>query len=157
MAIITGAFYHADDAHSAVEELLANGWTREAISVLTAQQEPEHSPHPNLAVKDAEKGAMIGGLAGLFVVMSEIAVPGVGPILIGGWIAATLLGAGVGAAAGGLGGLLAEAGMSQEDARSLAERVHRGETLVIVHFATSGEQQASVILKRHHPTHITEG
>jgi len=61
METITGTFSSIADAHAAVGELMAKGWTQESISILTTH------PHPNLAVKDAEKGAVIGGLAGLFL------------------------------------------------------------------------------------------
>jgi len=148
METITGTFSSVADAHAAVGELMANGWTHESVSILTTH------PHPSLAVKDAEKGAVIGGLAGLFLGLSEIAVPGVGLLLVGGWIAATLLGAGVGAAAGGLGGLLTEAGMSYAEAGPLAERVQSGDILISVRNETGDAQLARDILSRHHATHI---
>lgn len=148
MQTITGTFSEAADAQGAVEELMANGWTHESISILTAH------PHHTLAIKDAEKGAVIGGLAGLFLGLSEIAVPGVGLVLVGGWIATTLLGAGMGAAAGSLGGVVAEIGMSHAEAGTLAERVQGGEILVSVRNETGREQLARDILSRHHATHV---
>jgi len=148
METITGTFDSVADAHAAVGELMAKGWTHESISILTTH------PHPSLAVKDAEKGAVIGGLAGLFLGLSEIAVPGVGLLLVGGWIAATVLGAGVGAAAGGLGGLLTEAGMSYTEAGPLAERVQSGDILISVRNETGDAQVARDVLSRHHAAQI---
>jgi hypothetical protein len=152
METITGTFSNVADAQAAVEELMAKGWTRESISLLTAQPH-----HPHLAVKDAEKGAVIGGLAGLFLGLSEVAVPGVGLVLVGGWLAASLLGAGMGAAAGGLGGVLAEFGLSHAGAGRLAERIKSGEILVSVREKTGNTQLVQDVFSRHHATHIQGG
>ncbi|MCW3099178.1 MAG: hypothetical protein JWL77_4796 [Chthonomonadaceae bacterium] len=150
MGTISGTFHQLSDAQGAVEELMANGWTQEAISIVTPRA------HSSLAVKDAEKGAVIGGLAGLFLGLSEVAVPGVGLVLVGGWIAMTLLGAGMGGVAGGLGGMLAEAGMSHAAAAPLAERVQSGETLVSVRTEASREPFVRAILSLHHAVHIRD-
>jgi len=67
-------------------------------------------------------------LAGL----GTVAVPGFGPIIAAGWIVSTLVGAGAGAAVGGLAGALADAGLSDEDAQNYAEGVRNGGALVTV-------------------------
>ncbi len=61
-----------------------------------------------------------------------MAVPGFGPIVAAGWIVSTLIGAGAGAAVGGLAGALADAGLSDEDAQNYAEGVRNGGALVTV-------------------------
>ena len=134
MATVTGLFDSPADAQSAVRELIDAGWRREEIGLVTASQGTDGSAEiTGLAVKDAEKGAVIGGLAGLFLGLSELAaIPGIGPVLVGGWLVATLLGAGVGAAAGGLVGSLVELGLSHEEAGHIAEGVRTGGTLVTV-------------------------
>jgi len=153
MATIAALFSHSADAHRAVEELTANGWGGDEISV--AARQPLAEPgHANLALKDAEKGAVVGGLAGLFLGLSELAVPGVGLILAGGWLAAALLGAGVGAAAGGLAGSLVEAGLSREAAGRLSEGVSQGAILVTVKTEESRAGAAEAILRRCHSLQI---
>ena len=65
-----------------------------------------------------------------------LAVPGIGPVVGLGWLAATAVGAvtgaAVGAATGGLIGSLTEAGVSEQDAHVYAEGVRRGGTLLSV-------------------------
>jgi uncharacterized protein (TIGR02271 family) len=59
-----------------------------------------------------------------------LAIPGFGPVIAAGPIAAALTGAGIGAAAGGLIGGLKNAGVSDEDAEYYAEGVRRGGVLL---------------------------
>jgi hypothetical protein len=63
-----------------------------------------------------------------------MAIPGVGPVVAAGWLAATTLGAVTGAvacgAAGGLIGALTDSGVPEEHAHVYAEGVRRGGTLV---------------------------
>lgn len=75
-------------------------------------------------------GAGIGGAAGLLAGLGLLAIPGLGPVVAAGWLAATAVGAAAGAATGGIVGALTEAGVSKEDASLYAEGVRRGGTLV---------------------------
>lgn len=63
-----------------------------------------------------------------------MAIPGVGPVVAAGWLAATAVGAVggavVGGAAGGIVGALTDSGVSETDAHVFAEGVRRGGTLV---------------------------
>ena len=101
MSTVAGLFDSTAEAQAAVEELVAAGWARNDVSIVARKEEDAGADHPHLALKDAEKGAVVGGLAGLFLGLSELFIPGVGIVLVGGWLAAALIGAGVGAAAGG--------------------------------------------------------
>src|SRR6201988_4752355 len=82
------------------------------------------------AGKGAGIGAGIGGTAGLLAGLGLLAIPGLGPVVAAGWLAATAVGAAAGAATGGIIGALTEAGVSEEDAHTYAEGVRRGGTLV---------------------------
>lgn len=82
------------------------------------------------AGKGAGIGAGVGGTAGLLAGLGLLAIPGLGPVVAAGWLAATAVGAAAGAATGGIVGALTEAGVSKEDAHSYAEGVRRGGTLV---------------------------
>jgi len=75
-------------------------------------------------------GAGLGGAAGLLAGLGLLAIPGLGPVVAAGWLAATAAGAAAGAATGGIIGALTEAGISKEDASRYAEGVRRGGTLV---------------------------
>jgi hypothetical protein len=82
------------------------------------------------AGKGAGIGAGVGGTAGLLAGLGLLAIPGLGPVVAAGWLAATAVGAAAGAATGGIVGALTEAGVSTADAHSYAEGVRRGGTLV---------------------------
>ena len=73
------------------------------------------------AGKGAGIGAGLGGAAGLSV-SGLLAIPGLGPVVAAGWVAATAVGAAAGAATGGLVGALTEAGVSKEDAPLVRRR-----------------------------------
>jgi hypothetical protein len=82
------------------------------------------------AGKGAGIGAGVGGAAGLLAGLGLLAIPGLGPVVAAGWLAATAVGAAAGAATGGIVGALTGAGVSKEDAPLYAEGVRRGGTLV---------------------------
>lgn len=77
-------------------------------------------------------GAALGGTAGLLAGLGMLAIPGLGPVVAAGWLAATATGALAGGAAGGAIGALTEAGVSDEDAPVFAEGVRRGGSMVSV-------------------------
>lgn len=156
MVTVTGIFDAIADAQSAAQALSANGWARESISVVSSQPSGGGRHDHSLTIKDAEKGAAIGGLAGLFIGMTELAVPGVGLILVGGWLVAILLGAGLGAAVGGLAGALVEAGIGHKAASELAESIQQGSTLVIVKSEADRAGEAAALLQQHHAASVEE-
>ena len=109
---------HAEAAN-AVETLRQAGVPERDISLLT-REDPVAG-----AARGAEIGATLGGLVGLAAALG-LAVPGIGPVLATGWLAATAAGAAAGGLAGGALGLLSQAGLSGEDAHEIAECLRRG-------------------------------
>ena len=81
----------------------------------------------------------VSGTAGLLAGLGLLAIPGLGPVVAAGWLAATAVGAAAGAATGGVVGALTEAGVSREDADSYAEGVRRGGTLVSARVADADD------------------
>ena len=84
------------------------------------------------------------------------AIPGIGPVVGAGWLAATLLGAAAGGAAGGLIGSLTEAGIEEDDAHVYAEGVRRGGTLVTARVDDEHADAAAAILSQSGSIDITE-
>ncbi|MEJ2151145.1 MAG: 2-oxobutyrate oxidase, partial [Chloroflexota bacterium] len=82
-------------------------------------------------------GAWVGGLFGLLIGAAFIWVPGFGPLLVAGPLAAMLLGgvggAFVGAAGGGLLGVLVGWGVSKQHILKYEEKVKSGKYLLIAH------------------------
>src|SRR6187200_2044481 len=98
------------------------------------------------AGKGAGIGAGLGGAAGLLAGLGLLAIPGLGPVVAAGWLAATAVGAAAGAATGGIVGALTEAGVSNEDAHAYAEGVRRGGTLVSARVADADRTRLDSVL-----------
>jgi len=100
-------------------------------------------------------GAVVGGGAGLLAGLGILAIPGIGPVVAAGWLAATLAGAaagaGVGAVSGGIIEAMTSAGVTREDAHLYAEGVRRGGTLVVVRADESQVDAVEAIMREHHP------
>jgi hypothetical protein len=99
----------------------------------------------------ASLGATIGGGAGLLAGLGIIAIPGIGPVVAAGWLAATALGLAAGSVTGGIIGSLTNAGVSEEHAHVYAEGVRRGGTLVTVRDAGGQSPTIQAIMLRHNP------
>jgi hypothetical protein len=80
----------------------------------------------------AAAGGAIGALSGFLIGLGIVALPGLGPIVAAGPIAAALAGTAIGAATGGLTGALVDAGVPEEYAGAYASHVERGHVLVTV-------------------------
>jgi len=101
-------------------------------------------------------GGVLGGVLGLLVGVGALAIPGIGPVLAAGPLAAalgtagasTLVGAGVGAATGGIVGGLVGLGIPEEDAGMYAEGVRRGGTLVTAQVTDNLADRAAQIMGR---------
>ena len=140
----------AADAQAAVAELRREGFTEPEISVLyTDAGHPIHAGMIN--------GPLGGGVRG---VLWGLLFPPVGLLVAAGPILGVFIsGVGLGAAGAvtvaaldGIISALIHLGMPKEMATRLGERVHKGDTLVIVH-ATSPDraERARAILAAHHP------
>ena len=103
---------------------------REQLRKLAGRQERWLPTFAEDAGKGAGIGAAVGGVGGLLTGLGLMAIPGVGPVVAAGWLAATaagaVTGAAVGGAAGGIIGGLTDAGVSEDDAHVYAEGVRRG-------------------------------
>lgn len=82
-------------------------------------------------------GAAIGGGAGMLAGLGMLAIPGVGPLVAAGWLAATAVGAAGGAVAGGTVGAIVDLGLSDEETPVFSEAMRRGSVAVSVQFPES--------------------
>lgn len=146
MHLITGVFDTYEHAAAAVEALKQAGITHANIS-LVSRGAPDFEPDEvgDAATTGAEIGAGLGAAGGLLAGLGIVAIPGLGPVVAGGWLVATAVGAfagaGLGAATGGLVGTLTAAGVPEADAHVLAETVKRGGAIVT---ARVEEPQAAI-------------
>jgi uncharacterized protein (TIGR02271 family) len=164
---VVGLMDTADEAQSVVQALVDSGFDRSAIGLMAGDQEDSSSRKTATrqgeseigvgALKGAGTGAALGGIAGLVVGLAALPIPGIGPIIAAGPIAAALAGVGVGAAAGGAIGALTNMGVPENEAHYFAEGVRRGGTLVTVN-APDDEmaEEAAEIMRRHGAINIDE-
>jgi hypothetical protein len=157
------------DAEAAVRDLVESGIDRSQISLVANDTLEEYTPllqggsNEDGAKIGSGIGAVVGGLGGVLLGLGALTIPGIGPILAAGPMAAVLgglVGAGTGFVAGGaLGALtdvMANSGVSEEEARFYIESLRRGGTLVLVQAHASENQAVRSILSRHRLVNIHE-
>lgn len=155
---VVGSFDSISEAASAARDLRAAGFMDSDVNVIANNaQRPVGTESERVAVDKGASGAAtgivaggaLGGAAGLAASLMGLAIPGIGPILAAGPIAAALAGAGAGAVAGGLIGGLTDLGVSETHAEYYAEAVRRGGALVTVRADSTRADEAEGILRRH--------
>ncbi|HEY0330191.1 MAG TPA: hypothetical protein VGC77_13955 [Rhodopseudomonas sp.] len=118
-------------AQAAIGRLQQAGVADDDISFLANNSEKWFAPDLlGAAEKGAAVGAGFGGVGGLLAGLGLLVVPGLGPVVAAGWLAATLTCAAAAGAAGGIVGMLAEAGVATNEAEIYAESIRRGGSLV---------------------------
>jgi hypothetical protein len=157
---VIGLMDNIGEAQSVVKDLVASGIDRDDIGFMANQKhavpesaglnEGEGSRAASGALAGAGTGAALGGVAGLALALAPLAIPGIGPILAAGPIAAALTGAGIGAVAGGLIGGLTKLGVPEDEAHYYAEGVRRGGILVTVAAESDAQAQTAVTVMQRH-------
>jgi len=142
---VVGTFNGPTDAEFALRALQDAGFSRDQVSMVTRNRTGEAVPGEHETARDAEIGGaglgVLGGVAGWLLGISALAIPVVGDVIGIGILWATLAGAGIGVAAGGIGGALVGHGVDDRHAREYEEHVRQGRTLMTVHTATQAQQQ----------------
>jgi hypothetical protein len=147
-----GHFRDRASADAAYDELRQRGFLANAISVVERGRDEGRAAAQEGPVTAGE-GAAVGGIAGVLIGVGAMLIPGVGPIVAAGPIAAALAGAvtgGVtGAVTGGLAGALVDAGVDEDAAHYYDELVRVGGVLITVSTDDTNVPLASDILARH--------
>jgi hypothetical protein len=160
--LISAVFDSHSEAEAAARDLRQAGVRDSALSVIARRQE-ESGDYGDADTHEAKekgegalKGAIGGAGVGALLGIAALAIPGVGPLAAAGAIASTAIpeaaaiGAGAGALAGGLTGLLTKHGVSEEDAGYYEERINSGGVFLSVDASSAGisPDQARDILYR---------
>jgi hypothetical protein len=156
---ISRLYDNYSDAQKAVQGLEAAGVPHSDISIVANNSDNWYGADKKVdrdgdgvddrvegAGTGAGIGAGLGGAAGLLAGLGLLAIPGLGPVVAAGWLAATAVGAAAGAATGGVVGALTQAGVSKEDAPLYAEGVRRGGTLVSARVPEADQLRLDAIL-----------
>ena len=153
MQTVTALFDTHADGEAAVTRLESAGIPSEDISIVSNNGDGRYdeSNAATGAGAGAGVGAAIGGTGGLLTGLGLIAIPGVGPVVAAGWLAAmavgAVAGAVVGGTAGGIIGALTSSGVPEADAHVYAEGVRRGGTLVTARVDESRRAEIEGILR----------
>lgn len=150
---VIGTYRDLDSAVNVVNRLVDAGFHRNSISVIANDPDEQYAAFVDQdgAMDDTAKGAgfgaAIGGLGGLLLGLGALAIPGVGPVIAAGPLAAALAGAGIGAVTGGIIGALIDLGIPEESAQVYAESVRRGHVLVAAQVADDRADEATRIMQ----------
>jgi uncharacterized protein (TIGR02271 family) len=170
---VVGLFDDFNDAQRVVQELTNAGFSRNDISLVANDARGEYAgmsrsvggaktdkTEAEQAGSGALAGAGVGAALGLLAGLAALAIPGIGPVIAAGPIAtalgSTAIGAGLGAAAGGLVGPLVDAGVPHSEAELYSEGVRRGGTLVTVNATDDMADRAMDIMNRFNVVDIDE-
>lgn len=152
---ISRLFDHCSDAQKAVHHLREAGVPEDDISLIANNADKWYAPdYAAGAGKGAAIGAGFGGFGGLLAGLGLLAIPGIGPVVAFGWLAAAAAGAIAVGAAGGVIGMMAEAGVATNEAEVYAESIRRGGSLVSARVPAADRERLEAIL---HPSSVDIG
>jgi hypothetical protein len=146
---IVGLFRDPVEAQVAVRDLKDAGFADDHVSLVTREESADQATADREPTEGTAKGAALGGVAGALLGVAAFAIPGIGPVLAIGPLAAALTGAGLGAATGGMLGALADMGVPEREAQRLTDALREGGTLVVVNASDKTFNAARTILDQH--------
>jgi len=162
---VIALYRNFEDGSRAVEALVDACFDRNKISIVANDVDERYSSTLRSTDVDdgdvkagqgAGFGAIVGGLVGLGVAL----IPGIGPVLAAGPLAAAVMagiGAVAGAATGGIVAALVDLGVPEEEATRYAEGIRRGGAVVTVELDNEAHvSRAESILNNYNPVDIDE-
>jgi hypothetical protein len=157
---VVGVYETMAQAEEAVHTLDQAGFPVKHVSIVTQNLVSDKTMHgyitpgEDLTPQGAATGAWVGGLLSLLIGSAFLWVPGFGPLVVLGRLAALLLvgaeGALIGAATGSLLGALANWGIAQEHILDYEQQVKGGKHLVIAYGTDEEVARAQAILEETH-------
>lgn len=150
---VIGVFDSHDQVERAVNDLKERGFNEREISIVAREDNGqggnEGGNQGGMMGNGSEvrsgvaTGGAIGGVAGLLAGAGALAIPGIGPILAAGPLAAALSGAVTGGIAGGL----IDFGIPEERGRHFEQRLREGRLLGLVKCDANRADQAERIFR----------
>ena len=137
MSSIIGTFSRRDEAERAIHELKRKGFGDDKVSIVAKDDQGRGGDRGEGGLKMGRgadvsggtvTGGAIGGTAGVLAGLGALAIPGIGPIVAIGPIAAGL----AGAVAGGLVGGLVDLGIPENRSKFYENKVKEGKVLAVV-------------------------
>ncbi len=132
---VIGVFGSEHAAESAVAELRRSGFSDNEISVV-GKDSGRHGGQGDGVGDGATWGAGLGAGAGLLATAGALAIPGFGPVLAMGPLAATL----TAAAGGGIAGALVDFGVPAGQSKQYETQVKEGKYLAVLKTSKNAQQ-----------------
>ncbi|HHV62315.1 MAG TPA: hypothetical protein GXX51_06725 [Firmicutes bacterium] len=160
MATVIGVFDARDQAEKAINEMRNKGFDKNEISIVAKDQRGTGEGGRGeggltmMAEDDLADGTVtggaIGGAAGLLAGIGALAIPGIGPIVAAGPIAAAL----TGAVTGGLVGGLVDMGIPEQRSEFYENQVKQGRILTVIKADQKKVDDAARILRQNGATDV---
>jgi hypothetical protein len=139
------------DSHIGLVASNADGWHKPGGGDVNPEHDKDRDGKDDRAEGAAAGsglGAVAGGAVGVAAGLGALAIPGIGPVVAAGWLAALASGAVAGGVAGGIIGALVETGTSKENAELYAEALRRGGAIVTAKVPDDEETKYTAIMDR---------
>jgi hypothetical protein len=149
-------------AAGAARDLRVLGVPRERVSIVARTHDEEGAlaqqagASPGSEIEDSRPASRLGELGGHLLAAIALVMPGIGPIVADGPLAAGL-GEAAGHLAGGIRRTLEQAGLDSVAAERWNERIRHGAVLVGAHLDATRTEEAVVAVERAGATDVTVG
>lgn len=160
--LILGLFDTPTAAAGAARALRALGISQQRVSIVARSHDEEGNlarasgASPGSEIEDSRAAGRLGELSAHFFAAVALALPGIGPIVADGPLAAGL-GEAAGHVTGGIARTLQDVGLSHGDAQEWEGRIERGAILVGAHADSSSADAAQDILTRNGASTVARG
>ena len=151
--LILALFENPTAAASAARELRALGVPQDKVSIVARSHDEEGElaraagASPGSEIEDSRPASRLGELSAHLLATIALVMPGIGPIVADGPLAAGL-GEAAGHVAGGIARTLHSVGLDREVAEQWESRIERGAILVGAHVNDTTSQAARDVLRR---------
>jgi hypothetical protein len=151
--LVLGLFDNPSQAAAAARALRALGLPQQQVSIVARSHDAEGElaeaagASPGSELEDSRPASRLGELSAHFFAAVALMLPGIGPIVADGPLAAGL-GEAAGHVAGGLARMLERAGVSQPQADAWESNVESGAVLVGAHTDDAGVAAAADVMRR---------
>lgn len=152
-AVVFALFADAAAAAAAARELRARGVASERVSIVARSHDEEGAvaraadASPGSELEDSGPASRLGELSAHLIAAMALVMPGIGPIVADGPLAAEL-GEAAGHLAGGLGRTLEHAGLARAEAHDWEALIRGGAFLVAAHVAPASVREVQEALER---------
>ena len=160
--LVLALFDNAVSAAAAARDLRALGISRERVSIVARSHDEEgelaqaSGGSPGSEIEDSARASRLGELGAHLLAAIAVVMPGIGPIVADGPLAAGL-GEAAGHLAGGMARTLEHAGLSRADAEAWEAGIDRGGFLIGAHVTADGVEAARGVMARAGASRTTVG